>query len=155
MEKLKFIHNTIIHWIDKTDSKANIILGIKLFLIGYFLTLLDGFSFGWNWGTVLLILFVINSFVSFIFVVRIIYPKLSTVEASSLIYFKHISDKYKNNKSQGIEDLGNFSDGKFKTDISNQIISLAIVAEEKYRHLQKGIIFMLIEVVVLVFFKFL
>lgn len=155
MEKLQFIHNTIIHWIDKTDSKANIILGIKLFLIGYFLTLLDGFSFGWNWGTLLLSLFIVSSFVSFIFVVRIIYPKLSTEEPSSLIYFIHIFDKYKNNKNQGVEDLSNFSDENFKTDISSQIISLAIVAEEKYRYLQKGILFMLIEVIILVFFKFL
>jgi len=152
MEKLRFIHNTIIHWIDKTDLKANIILGVKLFLIGYFLTLLDCFSFGWNWKTILLVLFFLTSIVSFFFIIRIIYPKLSTGEASSLIYFKHISDKYKKNKKQGIKNLSNFSDKDFITDISNQIISLAIVAESKYVYLQKGMIFMLIEIIILVFF---
>ena len=155
MEQLKFIHDTIIHWIDKTDSKANIILGIKFILVGYFLTLLTGFNFGWNWKTIALLIFITSSVSAFSFLIKIIYPKLSTEEPTSLIYFKHLALKYKNNKKQGIEDLDKLTEESFKRDLSNQIISLSIVAECKYTDLRKGIIALFFEIIFLVLYKIL
>lgn len=155
MEQLKFIHNTITHWIDKTDLKADIILGIKIFIVGYFLTLLDVFKFGWNWKTIILILFIASSAASFFFLLKIIYPKLSTEEPTSLIYFKHLSAKFKNNKKQGVDDLNKLSEENFNKDLSNQIISLSIVAECKYFDLRKSIGALFLEVILLIFFKIL
>ena len=153
MKNLKFIHNTIIHWIDKTDSKANIFLGIKFFIVGYFLTLLTNLNFGWNWETIFLILFVIFSFIGFVLIIKIVKPKSSTEEPPSLIYFKHLSEKYRNDKKTGSNVLLNMSDQDFKRDLSNQIISLSIVAHDKYRYLQKTISFLFIESVFLLLFR--
>lgn len=155
MKNLKFIHNTIVHWIDKTDSKANIVLGFKIFLIGYFLTMLDSLSLNCDINIIALILYIVSSLVSFVSVLRIVNPTLSTGEAPSLIYFKHISHQYRNKREKGVEDLIKLSDKDFKIDIANQIISLALVAEEKYQHLQKAIIFLLIEVVTLIYINIL
>lgn len=155
MEKLKFIHDIVIHWIDKTDSKANVILGIKLFVLGYLLTLLKNFEFGCNWISVLLVLYGIFSFISFFFIVKVFYPQLSTNEPHSSIYFKHIADKYRNNKEQGLSDLKKLSDKGFVEDLSNQIISLAIVAREKYSLVQKGMAFMVVEIILLVWLNLL
>ncbi|MFA5925622.1 MAG: Pycsar system effector family protein [Parcubacteria group bacterium] len=146
MEQLKFIHNTIIHWIDKTDSKANIILALKLFILGYFLKefhIQDVEKF----KQFILFIFFFSSALSFFFVLKIVYPKLSTGEASSLLYFKHISDKYKFNKKQGAADYKNLTPDKLELDTINQIISLSIVATEKYRDLQKSIILLFVEVI--------
>lgn len=155
MDKLKFIHNTIIYWIDKTDSKANIILGINFFIVGYFLSLLENFTLGWNWKTIVFVFFLGSSAIVFSYIVKIIYPKLSTEEPSSLIYFKNIFEKYGNNKKQGVKDLSNFKNDDFKKDLSNQIISLSIVAESKYSDLRIVIKGLIIEFILLFIFKIL
>lgn len=146
MEQLKFIHDTIIHWIDKTDTKANIILALKLFILGYFLKEFNIQNIG-NAKQFVLFVFLTSSALAFFFVLKIVYPKLSTGEATSLLYFKHIADKYKCNKKQGVIDFENLTEDKLKKDTTNQIISLSIVSTEKYKDLQKGIAFVFIEII--------
>ena len=149
MENLKFINNTIIHWIDKTDVKSNIILALKFFILGYFLNKFN-FHFIERQKDFIFFIFILSSALSFLFLIRIIYPKLSTGEASSIIYFKHISDKYRQNKKQAEADLMEIDDESFKRDLIGQIVSLSVVAECKYKDLQKGIFFMIIEVLFLI-----
>lgn len=149
----QFIHDTIVHWIDKADSKSDIIIALKLFILGYFIT---NFSVAHelNFKTLLFILYLVFSFSSFYWLVMIVFPKLSTGEASSMIYFKHISQKYKFNIGQGRSDFNSMSQESFKNDIINQIISLSIVSDSKYQGLRKGMIFLFLEIMALMLLKY-
>ena len=90
----------------------------------------------------------------FYFLIKIIFPQLSTKEPESLIYFKHIDVKYKFNKKQGISDFINFDEDKFKKDIINQILSLSFVSSSKYKLLQKGFFFFGLEVLFILILRY-
>jgi len=148
-----FIHNTIIDWISKAESKANIILGIKLFILGYFIESYNSPS-SFSYHALLYVLYLFFAGISFYFLIKIIFPQLSTKEPESLIYFKHIDVKYKFNKKQGISDFINFDEDKFKKDIINQILSLSFVSSIKYKLLQKGFFFFGLEVLFILIFRY-
>jgi len=150
MNNLKFIHNTIIHWIDKTDTKANIFLGIQLVILGYFFSYFNDFNFDSCYKKTILGLLTFFTFFVLFFIFKIIWPKLSTKEPKSFIYFKHICDKYTKNKEQAIQDFSKLSNQEFENDLVNQILSLSIVATSKYKYLQKMIIFLTIEIILII-----
>lgn len=145
MDNLKFIHNTINYWIEKADNKANIILGLKVFILGYFLSIFKTFDLNKSLTAVGLSFYVIFSLLSFYFILSVVYPKLATGESPSLIYFKHIADKYRANKKQGIKDLSALDDKAMQKDISGQIIALSVVADSKYKKIRSGVLFLIFE----------
>ncbi len=148
-EFLKFIHNTIIHWIDKTDIKANIFLGIQLVILGYFLSSIANFSLNSWYKVIALLGFLVFTFFVLFFIFKVIWPRLSTNGSSSVIYFKHLHDKYAENKNQAIKDFSETTDRDINNDLINQIVSLATVATLKYKDLKKAIIFLGIEIILI------
>ncbi|KPJ55131.1 hypothetical protein AMJ47_01265 [Parcubacteria bacterium DG_72] len=149
-DNLKFIHNTIIYWIDKTDSKANIFLGIQLAILGYFLFSLSSFDLDFYCESIVLFGFLISTFFVLFFIFKIIWPKLSTKEPISFIYFKHIYEKYAKKRERAMEDFGKINNQDVDNDLINQIVSLSIVATSKYKDLQKAIIFLVIEIIFII-----
>lgn len=152
-ESYQFIHNTVIHWIEKADSKAEIMLGIKLFILGYFIQTFEHPN-DLTYHSLIYITYSISSLLSFYFLVKIVYPKLSTKEPNSLIYFKHLDSKYSSNKKQGVKDLMNMSEEDFKNDLINQILSLSFVSSLKYQLLQKSFIFLMLEVASVILLRY-
>lgn len=150
MDNLKFIHNTINYWIEKADNKANIIMGLKVFILGYFLTIFKTFDLSISLIAVEFSLYILFSLLSFYFILNVVHPRLATGEPSSLIYFKHVADKYRHNKKQGIKDLSTIDDKSMLEDLSNQIISLSIVADSKYKKLRTGVLLLIFETMFLI-----
>lgn len=149
-ENLKFIHNTIIHWIDKTDIKANIFLGFVLAVLGYVLKDLNLTNNIYSIKFLLFLIFIISVSLSLFYILKTLWPKLSNNDSNSFIYFKHISDRYIKNEQQAIFDFRNLQDDAIEKDVVNQIISLSFIATSKYKDLQKAIIFLILEVVLAV-----
>lgn len=136
---LKFIHDTIIHWIDRTDVKANIFLGIQLAILGYLLPKVACFYFDYYHKAVLFG-WITSALLDLFLIFRVIWPKLSTDEPKSFIYFKHIHAKYAGENLVALRDFSKVNEKAFDEDLVNQIISLSTVATEKYIILQKVVI---------------
>jgi len=151
-ERLKFIHNTIVHWIDKTDTKAQIFLGIQLAILGYLLANLKYSNFLKNYNITFL-LFLISLlfiFLSIFYLLRVLWPRLSTSEHISYIYFKHIEERYRHDKKKAIHDYNELKDDEFDNDLISQIISLSIVGTSKYKDLQKIVIILSVEIILVI-----
>jgi len=147
---LKFIHNTIIHWIDKTDTKANIFLGIQLVILGYVVSHFRNLNLGICYKKIILDFLLFLTILVFFFIFKIIWPRLSTNEPKSFIYFKHIYNRYVKNKQQATEDFSKISKQEFENDLINQVVSLSTVATTKYTDLQKMILILGIEIILII-----
>jgi hypothetical protein len=155
MKQLEFIYGTVMHWLDNTQTKASIILGVKLFLIGYFLTLFDVYNVHWEMRCLVMIWYLITALFSFIFLIRVIYPRTNSRLFSSNIYFRNIAHNYRDNVQKGIEDLTAMKKEDFKKSLAEQIITLSEVSDYKYKYLRRGIFFVIFELFFLILFRIL
>lgn len=155
-ENLKFIHSTIIHQIDKTDSKANFLLILQLAIMGYFIIRLDNFKINYFNNCYILttlIISVVLIITALVFIVLTIWPRLSNknLETSdSLIYFKNIFTSFQIDNKKILDNFKKCNSLKFKNDLTKQIISLAGIALTKYRNIRISIIFISLQIIFLV-----
>jgi len=149
-DNLKFIHNTIIHWIDKTDIKAHIFLGIQLVILGYFTSYFNNIDFGSCYKKIVFGFFIFFTILVLFFIFKVIWPRLSTNRLKSFIYFKDIYDKYAKSDQPAIEDFDKISKQEFENDLVNQLVSLSIVAMTKYKDLQKMMMVLGFEIILVI-----
>lgn len=154
-ENLKFIHETITHQIDKTDTKANFLLILQLAVIGYLFTRLDKFDFSNCITVALLVITSVLIIISLIFILKTVWPRLTSnvVDTkSSIIYFNHIIGSYKNEKEKLFKRFEDCNSEEFNKDLVNQIISLSNLVLNKYRNIHKAIIFIILQIISLIIF---
>jgi len=147
---LKFIHNTIIHWIDKTDMKTHIFLGVQLAILGYFISCFNDIDFSICYKEIVFALFLSSSIFVLFFIFKIIWPRISTNKPKSFIYFKDINDKYAITNQLAAEDFNKISKQEFENDLVNQLVSLSIVATTKYKDLQKMMMVLGFEIILVI-----
>lgn len=159
IDNLKFIYGKILHQIDKTDTKANLLLVIQLAVIGYFLVRLDDFvidSFRNNLIIINLSILVFFIILTLIFIFLVIWPRFTANRdlntQSSLIYFKHIVTSYKSDNKKLLNNFKKCDFKKFENDLCTQIICLSEIALSKYRNIRIAIIFMIVQFVFLILF---
>ena len=146
MENLKFIHNTEIHWIEKTDTKASILLGLKVLILGFFLDKFADLNTESDFVITILCSFLFITLLALFLYLKIIFPQLTINKPKSLIYFKHIAEKDSLDHEKLFNELLNISDATLQKDLTTQIISLSHVASKKYGDLQKMMFLLYIEV---------
>lgn len=142
MEKLIFKYETISKWIERADTKAQILIGIQIFITGFVLQ--EKFSFYHCYFlSIALLLFVSLSCLTLYYLYRVIRPRLNNKIGKSLIYYRDISQNFELNPQVVKNELLNEKEEDFISDISNQVISLSISCDNKYSDLQNAEIFMI------------
>lgn len=138
MEKLQFKYEAITKWIESADLKAQILIGIQLFILGYILEKQINFTCLSSLVIFVFLCFLGASTISLYNLYRIIKPRLSNNIYGSRIYFRDIAKNVKN-KPEEIKDLlVNEKDEDYRSDLADQIIALAKVCNEKYEYLLKA-----------------
>lgn len=136
LEILWRIYATINEWIKFSDTKAAVILGTDGVIAGIILTNFvtirsmlykyPGFYILFSAGALAILL-------SVYFTVRCLNPTLDVGEADSLIYFAHISKKFKTSHEYSKEVNKIFNeDSKIEEQINDQIWANSKVAWKKY-----------------------
>ncbi len=150
IEPIKFIFNSISGQISRTDTKANILLGVQLAIVGYFLSNLERISLNNYYFLIVFILFIIMVLMTLIFVFKVIWPSLNLKYLSkkgySLIYFKSIHDEVTKDEKKTIHRFDKAKEEEFKEDLILQVLSLSEIATKKFIRIQKAFIFLGIEI---------
>lgn len=136
MEKLQFKYDALSAWIERADTKASILLGVQLFILGFVLQYaVSNFSTHWL-AIVVYLVFVITSVASLLFLYQIVGGRLDNETRDSRIYFRDIAENA-DQRDDYIDILSNETDEEYKRDLSAQIVALAKVANSKYEKLSK------------------
>ena len=138
MEKLQFKYESISRWIENADLKAQILIGIQLFIIGFVLEKQLPFDPCHRLSLFFLGLFLILSCVSLSYLYRIIKPRLSNKIHGSRIYFRDIAKSSKVNYKETKESIVSEKEGDFISDLADQVIALSRVCNSKYEDLKSA-----------------
>lgn len=153
-KNIKYIYDKIIHWSDKTDTKANILLGFQLAIAGFFISRVDSVEFT-CYKKLLLICCCLVTIVVIYKIFSVIWPRLSERGPKSIIYFRNIYNYYlRNGDKKTIESLFDMSDRAFKADLVFQIISLSEITTNKFKNLQMSILFCGLEIALILIILF-
>lgn len=144
MKELQYKYETLSKWIGNADTKAQILLGIQLFILGYVLN--SGFPKNWHsvWDVVVIFSFLYTSCFALFYLYRIIRPRLTNNLGNSLIYFQDLAKLARSNHKSLKDNLMNERPESFSEDLANQVIALAKVCDEKYKDLKEAESFMVV-----------
>ena len=131
-------------WITVADTKAQILIGIQLFIIGFVSEKhipIDCFEWMIN---ILFLVFLFISCISLFDLYRVIKSRLSNKTYGSKIYFRDIAKSFELNAEETKDLIKNEKKEDFLSDLTDQIIILSGIANEKYKDLEKAEKFMII-----------
>jgi len=135
LERFWKIHDTIMDWTKHCDTKAEVLVVLNTAIASFtFLKIIEKHSFIVCHGFVctFTILALIFWAVSLWYSLSCIKPNLGTGNPVSLIFFRHIAEKYTNYESY-YNDLNGCNDDEFKKkEITQQIWINSIIANKKY-----------------------
>lgn len=134
-DKLQFKYNSLAGWIEKADLKAQILIGVQLFILGYVLEN-QADNFYWS-GLMWLLLFgfILCSLGSLYYLYRIIRPRLANKIFGSKIYFRDLAKQAEKDYAKTKEALIAEDDQGFINDMTDQVLALAKVSNEKHEFL--------------------
>lgn len=134
-DSLKFKYEALGKWIENADLKAQILIGIELFIVGFVLGKQFSFDVCHLLSGFFLTLFLLLSGISLFYLYRIIKPRLSNEIHGSRIYFRDIAKNSKADYKKTKESLTSETEEGFVSDLADQIISLSRVCNSKYEDL--------------------
>jgi len=133
--------NRTIEWINRTDTRFSIILGILTAVMGVIVALASNVKFD-NWipiAATFTIVSLICFLISFIYIIAGSYQRTKSPK-KSLIYFGSISelepDKY-------IESFGKQSYSQYLDDLLHQGYINSIIVSKKYKYIKRSLGFLL------------
>ena len=155
IDNSKFIIQRYDNYIAGANVKGNFLLAFNTFLTGGIVTNyskikeLVGCGVGETLLNVSLCILLIASLATTIFVIKAVYPFLSSGNSSkdkyhSHIYFKSVSE-FENAKSYN-DSFSKLTPEEFKLDLSNQTYELAKGLKKKYNFLKWSMLFIYFEI---------
>ncbi len=134
-DKLQFKYESLAGWIEKADLKAQILVGVQLFILGY---VLENQADNFNWSGLswlLLFGFIFCSLGSLYHLYRIIRPRLSNKIFGSMTYFRDLAKQAAQDYVKTKELLKTEDEQGFIDDMADQVLALAKVCNEKHEFL--------------------
>lgn len=157
IDNLKFILQRIDLNVDKTNTKATIILAMSTFLLGAFAQNLSIIKKIMNYGRIyyfLILVSIIGLAITIYFSITAIIPifpkKNNIMKNNSLIYFGSICNS---NNEEYIKKANSYS-YSFKHDLCKQIVENSNIAYEKFIKLERAFRFLLLLTLVPLFLIF-
>ncbi|MCB8980146.1 MAG: hypothetical protein H6657_22270 [Ardenticatenaceae bacterium] len=149
-------YSSINDWIQSSNTKAEIVLGIHGIMITVFLTSnlfeLQKYLLAHKVILGFVILMVATSAISIAYAFFCITPRLEVGAPQSLIYFSHISKNYSHAPSYERAVRDNLSDqNQLLREISSQVWANAVVADRKFKYISLSIRFLAINVILGIF----
>ena len=136
-----------------SDTKAALLLTVHGVLLTIIYTNANSVYdyFFKNWFTMLIITLVaLSIIVSIVFSFFVINPRLKNKNSTSLIYFGHIQEKYKDYSSYFIDVKDTFSDlEKVNKQISEQIHTNSNIAWKKFTYVTKSMRYFFVSLILL------
>lgn len=149
MNKLEYKFNLINDWIKTADQKA-MILGS--FNIAGFVFQIIKFNNLICASDLLITLYVASlvfTVLALFFWLKVIFPRIDNKHHQSKIFFQHIANAYKHDRTEGARALRNEKDDEFENDLANQIIVNSDIAQKKYQDIQYFIYFFGLQLITL------
>jgi len=152
-DNTKFIISRFDAYISQANVKGNFLLAFNTFLIGGIITNyskiieLVGCEQILFVNCILIVMFILSIITAF-FVIKAVYPFLSSSNSSKEKYHSHIFFNSVSEFKDGngyFDSLSNHNDKQFDSDLANQAYLLAKGCKKKYKNLQLAMIFVYVE----------
>lgn len=142
LERLRYTHALLIDWVKAADAKAQATVGLAAAMVSVLAFIKpDGAAADAGIFTVVSLICVILSAISWLFSGLAFFPRTKPTPARTLLFFGDISDQIPlRSRHAGLDYLNQIKHQDFGRDLSLQIVVNAHICRQKYKWVSRAMV---------------